>query len=288
MYKKLIPLIIILLLISGCGTKEKPGEPEKLEIHKGTDGLVMKFLENLPPDEVWKDSEFTIGLELQNKGAYTISGGIIVITGFDPLYINLKQDQASFDLEGKNINYPEGGYKILNLEAKNINFPKGKEEMISSFTARAYYDYETEAPAEVCINPDIYSYVKTEEVGCEVKTITLSGGQGAPVAVTRIEELISPISDSDNMEVEFKIYIVNKGKGDVVGNVNVKEVELAGRRIKCYPTEINLEERGEKATICRTSVERTQGAYITPIVTRLSYAYTQKQDKILRIKALSS
>ena len=291
MTRKILLLIILAMLLFsvGCGRlRTSPGEVEKLELHKGFEGLEINFVENHPPDEIGKDSKFTISLELRNKGPYSITDGTVVLSGFDPNYLIVEENRKGFDLEGKSIDFPEGDYERLDFSAQNIGFPEGSTEYPAALRARAYYDYGTEASAEVCINPDVYGYVKTEEVGCEVKEVKLSGGQGAPVAVTRVEEIISTTDIGTVLDVEFRVYISNKAKGEVLGDVNVDEVLLSNKRIKCEPEQIKLKEKEEKSTVCKTTVEKAAGAYLAPLITHLSYTYTQKTDKKFRIVSLTT
>jgi len=125
-YKILLIIILTIVLFSiGC-VRRPPGlEPEVIEYHKGTKGLEMSFIKNAPPAEVWEGNEFAIGLELENKGAYPIEEGYIVISGFIPDYIEVTPLEQTIDLQGKSPGYPEGDYKIINFQAKSFNIPQG-------------------------------------------------------------------------------------------------------------------------------------------------------------------
>lgn len=287
MFKK-ISLIIILLLIAGCGgfKKDTPSlEPEVIEYHKGTDGLVMEFLQNSPPDEIWKGSEFAIGIELKNKGTYPIESGSIILSGFVPEYINIAPLEKTIDLQAKGPGYPEGDYTVINFKARNFGLAKASKEYTDSIIARAYYDYQTDATADVCINPRLYSYVKTKETICEVKEITLSGGQGAPVAVKSIKELIS--QSGDGLEVEFRIDIENVGPGEVLGEVELESVKLSKRSLNCLPRLLDIKKK-EKTIYCKTKIGKDQGAYIAPLSISLSYTYTSQINKKIKIITLNT
>jgi len=286
MYKKIIPLMILLLFVLGCSQRGGGNIPDVVEYHKGTDGLSIEFVENLPPAEVWRSSDFTIGFKLRNKGPYSISDGVLSITGLNPEYITLEEDQLLFDLEARSAAYPEGDYKIVDFKAQNINFPPGSDTYNAAFTAKASYDYETEAIANVCINPHIYSYVNPEP-GCEVQPVTLSGGQGGPIAVTKVEERVSPAIALDEIDVEFKIFIANKGKGKSIEKTSIEEVTLSNKRIACNLREIELKDKEEKSILCKTTIDKAKGAYIAPLTVRLSYFYTQKLDKSFKIIAFT-
>ena len=281
---KLISFTLILILIVGCGNNDENELPDIPDYHSGTEGLSMKFLTNLPPNEIWENSDFIIGLELQNKGPSPIDDGIIVVTGFDPDYIMLNQDESAFELEERGPSYPEGGYKIINIPVRSIAMPEGSDSYSAGFTIRAYYDYQTEATATVCIDPNVYSLVSLNKA-CEVKEITMSGGQGAPVAITKVEPRISP-SDSSDIESEFKITIQNSGSGEVLGYININEVLLGTERIECNFKKVELKDK-KASFICKTNIDASRGSYSSPLTARFSYKYTQKLDKNINIIALT-
>jgi len=68
-----ILFIALLILISGCKGK-KSTEKSLEEIRTGTEGIVMNFLPNAPPDKIYAEqtdkNEFEVVLELRNKGAF--------------------------------------------------------------------------------------------------------------------------------------------------------------------------------------------------------------------------
>ena len=287
MKKIFISILLILVLISlGCKRFTTPDieEPEVIEYHKGTQGLEMSLIKNLPPGEIIEGGEFVIGLELRNKGAYDIKDGRISIYGFEDGYVAIFQPDMYFNIEGKKPGFPEGGYEILNFEAKNIAIPEIAEKYSAPFTISAYYNYQTEAGIEVCINPNLYSYIRTKETVCEPETITTSGGQGAPVAVTKVEEQFSPLGGS--IKVNFVIHFADKGDGKVVGGVRINEVRLSNVPISCETDYIELKGKEEKYILCTTETLPSAGSYIAPLSIKLSYDYTSKIDKTLNVRAL--
>ncbi|MBR9691852.1 hypothetical protein GOV06_03615, partial [Candidatus Woesearchaeota archaeon] len=186
MKSKILIMIFAVFILAGFGCQRgAPGfEPELVEYHKGYGGLEINIVKGLPPDEVIEKGEFVVGLELKNKGAYDIEGGKIIVYGFEDGYVSLDKFQVNVDIDGKKPGFPEGGFEIVNFNGINHAIPGSADIFLSPFTVRAYYRYQTEAGAEVCINPNIYSYVKTKEIVCEPGAVELSGGQGAPVAIT--------------------------------------------------------------------------------------------------------
>ncbi|MBD3354629.1 hypothetical protein GF361_01430 [Candidatus Woesearchaeota archaeon] len=280
--KKILILLVIgfLILVTGCGRTTPNLEPELIEYHKGTQGLEMNFVRNLPPDEISEGSEFIIGLELRNKGAYDIENGEISVSGYDQSKIQINEHGKYFNIEGKKPGFPEGGYEIINFRGKNIDFPKIKETDPARFKIITRYDYQTEAGAEVCINPDIYSHVKTKEKICEPKEIILSDGQGAPVAVTKIQQEAVPFEN--RIRIKFNIYMENKGEGDIKDNITLDEVRLANVPITCTKNNIELEE--DEKIECYTEILAGAGAYLTSLSIKLDYGYISRIGKIVQIR----
>ena len=287
MRKKRILLILLILVFASSGCK-RGGDgisPEVIEYHEGTEGLEMKFVKNLPPDEILEGSEFIIGLELRNKGASDIESGSMSIYGFESGYVSIEQPEIEFDIEGRKPGFPEGGYEIINFQAKNIEIPEIVSLYQTPFTVRSFYRYYTEAGAEVCINPNIYSYMETTDIICKPGEVKLSGGQGAPIEVTKIQETFAPYGNK--IRVNFIIHFKNKGDGEVVEGVYIEDVRLADESITCSTDFIELEGKEEKSIVCSTETLRSKGAYLTSILINLGYDYTSKIDKTLKIRSLT-
>ena len=102
-------LVIVVLFSFGCKKSSQLYEPEKIEYHIGTEGLVIVVVKDMPPDIVFENSEFVVGIELENKGAYDVSDGVVAIVGLDPKYTKIEKEQELFTIPGKSPSYPEGG-----------------------------------------------------------------------------------------------------------------------------------------------------------------------------------
>jgi len=288
MKKIILFLAAVLILFSyGCGLlpQEKPSLiPEKVEYHKGTKGIVVKVIENMPADEVWAGNDFMVGLELKNEGAYDVKEGMVGVSGFNPEFVFPSEDTVDFELAGKSPGNPTGDYKIEQFRFSNINYPEGKESIKETFKVSVGYEYETEATAVVCIDPDILGLTKSV---CRVGEVSLSGGQGAPIEVTRVEESISSLNGE--LEVNFVIFFRNAGKGEVFEDtVIILDAFLGGRQageeLDCGEPEIMLRKGIREHKIkCSAKIKKTQGAYTTPLVVRLGYVYIEHDHYILKI-----
>ena len=90
-----------------------------------------------------------------------------------------------------------------------VNVPFGADKYSPEILVTACYRYKTIADPKVCIDPNPFRAVQERKV-CEVRDQSLGGGQGAPVAVTKIEEQVG----SD--KIHFRIFIQNVGDGEVI------------------------------------------------------------------------
>ncbi|MBW2992430.1 hypothetical protein KY345_04400 [Candidatus Woesearchaeota archaeon] len=318
MDKKIIFVILVvcLLIFTGCDiikrrigpTEKEEGElvtPKEAEYHKGFKGVEVEFVKGQPPTNVWENTDFPITLKIQNKGAYDIDIGLLAITGNLYFIADEAQQGISFELEGKSQFNPEGefGFEKFSATAGTV-----EDDTTDSFFVVACYPYKTYASATICINPRVLEIDKAPEGECEVKTISLSGGQGAPVAVTKVEEEITPMGP-DVLKLSLKIYVSNKGGGKVVsternvyengcrggpigvediGLINVDDIRFSGYRlgggeyiIECPNLKGNkfrLDSSGEFIIECFANLDLlTIGsvAFTTPLLVELGYGYNQ-------------
>ena len=234
-YKKLIIIFVILLFIAGCkggGKKEYQPALTTKDLYTGTDGLEMEFLENAPPDEVFENNIFPVGLMIYNKGAYNIENGHISLS-LDQPYIEINANTLKSIKGGAE--FRDGGSIIFNIRGKEMENPKGDQDLLtftvttknlsktdpqsethtSPILITACYGYQTKATETVCIDTSIYNLKKMEK-SCEIETISLSG-QGAPVAVTEIKtEMLPDINNPSLIKPRFAITVKNLGKGEVI------------------------------------------------------------------------
>ena len=287
MKKIIVCLLLIGILLSlGCNRLKRPDidYPVSVDYHKGTKGLVIEKVDNLPPDEIMEGSDFVIGVELKNKGAVDIQEAIVTLYGFEGGYVSINNPQYYVDIPGSQPGFPEGGYEILNFEVKNNEIPEVVKTYTAAYTVSAYYRYKTEVASDVCINPNLYSYVKTKETVCEPKEITISGGQGAPVAVTKIEQSFTPYQEK--IKANFLITFANKGDGEVAGKVHIGDVRLANVPISCNQDSVTLKEKEEKSVLCSGEILLSSGTYIAPLAVDLIYDYISRLDEKVKIRSI--
>lgn len=320
MHAILVSLILIIsMFVSGCSGLFKPsGGIADANIHTGTQGIEMSFLGNAPPAQLiappeGERTEFQVGVKIDNKGAYDIKDGNLLLN-VEKDYMEIKDwqigeekmiqigasgEKTSFELKGRSqIDLiGEGVVAIANVEA--LPLESQSITHTSGITMTACYDYETLASADVCIDTDINS-MKSIEKTCTAQDISLSGGQGAPVSVDKIEVKMLPESQ-DFVRPQFVIHISNQADGMVlrrdkirdacsstplnpedINVISVYDVSFSGYslmagHIKCSPDKVKL--RGSDSRIVCTVekgvIKTDMETYRTQLQVTLKYGYSQ-------------
>ncbi len=302
MTKKRVMVIVLMLLLvfsTGCVKKKStetfgPGVMSN-KIYTGTNGINMKFMENMPPVRTYDKSGLNILVELNNKGAFETSGDIY-ITGFDKNLIPLKPLHHSFtNLEPKSNFNEQGGFEKLSFEAQSFRLPEGTDSFPVKMLVSMCYPYETKANPVVCIDPKLYD-VDVSEKACEARDISLGGGQGAPVAVTRVS------ADTIEDKVHFKIDIANVGGGEVIRRSSVSSTKCpfdleyadlnkvrydidmtSGSLEKCNPSNNEVPLTNGRGSIYCTFRVNADNSYQTPIKIKLDYGYVDSISKNVEI-----
>ncbi len=289
-------LILLITACTGIGqTKDKEGQLYTQEYRTGTAGLGISFVQNLPPARLFDTDQFNAMILVENKGAFTVGGpgDKVYISGFDQTIITgINTWGADIPvLEGKSQFVPTGSSD--NVHFKGLISPlrqKNIDKYPFTVLATACYSYETIATANICIDPNPYA-TNVRKV-CTPTSVSLGGGQGAPIAVTIIE------TDASPGRTRIKIQIQNLGTGDVfrygtdylakcspsspplafdeIDYVELVEVIVSGVSIKptCKPLDKNhIRLTSGKGTAFCEFTTSGQDAYTTPMTIKLRYGY---------------
>jgi hypothetical protein len=309
--KKSVLAVLLLILLVACAGGRKAEKPQPTDFRTGTQGLVMRFVPNLPPPRIFDREPFNAMLELENKGTSPLGAPTdrIYLSGFDNSIItgiNTYGEQIPL-MEGRGPFMPQGAVDtvsfrgtVQSLSAKRI------DKYQPTILATACYNYETIASAQVCIDPNPYAPTSVQKV-CIPSTVS-TGSQGAPIAVTGVEVDPSP------GRTRFTIRISNVGGGDVfrfgpqymdscspynpglsfdeidflqVAEVGVSDVSI---RETCKPLDNSQHIRltnGQATLFCEYTSMREQSPYLTPLNIILRYGYRQSIAKPLEIRPVA-
>jgi len=298
----LIFILIVVVFLSGCeliGTGETPSEKD---FRTGSNGLTISFLPNAPPDEVYEENPFSVGILLKNEGACEVRNGIVSFS-VEERYVEISnyENSVRFNLDGKSFATPGGDQETKFLKAKTKTIEGQSEKRETTIIASLCYPYKTIADASVCIDPDIYG-LKTMNKICSVKDISLPA-QGAPVAVTKIESKMLSAENDDYIKPQFIIHVKNVNNGEVIkkekfqdacssnsigiDDINVIDIkaELSGQMLECSPGTLKLKD-GEDSIRCvlEEGIPKERGTYTSPLVIELEYGYMNSISNTFLIK----
>ncbi|MBA3064697.1 hypothetical protein FP803_04640 [Candidatus Woesearchaeota archaeon] len=311
--RKIILMVIIFLLFFSFGCTPKT-EETGVDYRTGTQGIVMNFMADMPPAKMYDSMPIDLVVEIKNKGAYPqpnpLTGwainvispnakgiGTLYLSGFDTAFImGMPQSMSIPSLEGKNIYNSEGGYDVVSFRGNIIDFDsRNIDSYNANFLVTSCYNYETIASQTVCIDPEPYSTKQKTRVCTIPPSYSLSGGQGAPVAVTKVEETVL------SNKIQFKIYIKNLGDGEVIDKnrlnidcpysldyTNLDKVYVSGRvsgySLSCRPNNPIMLINGIGSVICTVpKPTMSRSAYTTPLQVNLEYGYSSSIQKSVEI-----
>ena len=302
--KIILPVTIILVLfISGCIQNPFVKPTTQDDLRTGRQGILMEYLNNAPPSEIYEDYPFQIGVILENVGASDIKNGFISFT-VEEAYMELmnqNDESVRFNLKGKSVSLPTGDQlvKIIKARTKKIGGQSEKHE--STILANVCYQYQTKKDVTACIDTDVYNLKKMQKV-CRVRDITLTP-QGAPVSITKIESEMLPAENDNLIKPAFKIHIKNVGNGEVIDKgkisdicssepVDYKElnivdikVMLSNEELECKPIPLKLRYDDDIVRcILEKGVPKERATYTAPLTIELNYGYTYSISKKIVIR----
>lgn len=304
--------IVIIMLISGCAKSSSRGSNPitDADVRKGFDGLDMEFVKNAPPDKLFEETTFPISIKLSNKGAYSIKNGFVAVN-FDRSYMDFEgpaKELMPFEVAGKSVFDLKGSDEYITFNGQTKKVGVQSEKQLSTMIARACHEYQTILGASICVDTDIFGN-SLRKKSCEAKDLEFANGQGAPVAITKIEVRMLPEQSSNKVKPHLILHIENKGKGQVITQSKVQEActktplkledfnrimiraSLSGSQLNCdtglQSGEARLREK--KDTVRCTleeGIDRTQDAFMAPLRIEMDYGYTSAISKDITIEKI--
>jgi hypothetical protein len=303
-----VVLIILIVLaafaMSSCKSKNQESNPNT-EYRTGSQGITTGFYADTPPKKVYAGSSLYIPVQIKNQGAYDdnpSSLGSVYLHGFDKTAMQFEESgDANFvkkelpPVSGKSPYLKDGGIDdslTFEIKENGLKVPYG-DKYEPTLMLSTCYRYRTLATPTVCIIPDPNLLIKNKL--CEPKIITLVS-QGAPVAVTKVEEEIS------KGMVSFMITVENIGGGNVIAlgsigecpfkldkfdKINSVDITVAMKSAQlqsCLPSKTIRLINGKGTAFCRFAIATSESSsFTTPLNIQLDYGYNTNAKRILTI-----
>ncbi len=241
-------IISIFLLIFSVSCAKKPSAGPTFEEGKYLEGLrgIDVSLENPEELKLTPGQEFLYIVNLKNLGRWPPRDLVsyrdinLIVYGHDKNYLEYDDEEITIvgeDLPGKT-RYGPGGERMetftgsVNEEnVKALGTPRLKQDTVIT----ACYDYATQASIPVCIDRD--GSAQRDGSGCPKEaTVTLSEGQAAPVAVTKVDYRTDKISP-DKIRVRFDIHFkqVDTSQGMKIYDKQAKSLRTGEDLDACDP-----------------------------------------------------
>ncbi|MBT5021594.1 hypothetical protein HON01_02135 [Candidatus Woesearchaeota archaeon] len=294
---------------SAWGGGQSTGNLQLHNPYQGIQGIMLEFVESMPPETVLIGDKFDIGIRVKNYGAYDIDTGkgeIILNADSNIFLVEGNKLTKNFEVLGRSEFLSEGEEDIIlfPIMVRCFDQLKGsKNNIIKTITAISCYDYETKFGVDVCLDPTAKDNINREEIEkiCEQQNLSFSGGQGAPIAINRVDANIVPyknklqamvtielsqVQDGEVYFSESKLSCSDPGKQNRI----YADVELRGQKLNCksltssgLPS--NVVELKSKVGMlrCQTELTSTEGTFTTPLTINLKYNFKSKIHQKLNI-----
>jgi hypothetical protein len=300
--KQIILCLILFMILIGC-TGIIPGQNKDTiqipDIHKGTQGLEINYLNGMPPVEIFENQLFEIGLEITNKGATDIQNGIYNIAINEQFLDLIDEKMNRINIKGKSIYQPLGGKEQIRLKVRSNQLGGQITKQSTTIIANACYEYSTKATVITCIDTQ---ELKQETKACKIQSHRVGGGQGGPVGVISVEPKMLPHENPDRIKPVYIIEIQNLGTGQIIDSnlvydactgrsLDKKEYDvvfvnamLSNDVLNCEPSPIKLRAK-ENKILCELNqgLDKNRGNYQSPLSIELDYGYMQTLPKTITI-----
>ncbi len=270
--KKVLFLIVVLsLLLLSCGRQSSADYNFK----QGVKEVRFDFLKGSPPSIVFPDSTFKIVSKIDNQAAYDIKNLNVQISGLDnKFYRVVSSSKVAFPLlEGRSASNPAGDKEVAEFTVETGNLLAYEKQFKDYFLLEASYESTMEFAESICLNPSLYDI---NDGGCRVDERERYSGQGAPLAVTKLDEVVSP---GDGAQVEFRLTLRSRGKGRVK-TATLKEARLGNKDINCIFRDTGKNKKKftfssskkEAILICKSPI-LSYTSYVTTFSAAFDYDY---------------
>jgi hypothetical protein len=291
--------VLVLVFLVGCDMvgfgSPQPQVPKITDLLIGTQGIVSSFVSL--PQSILMCQNMDVVVEMKNLGASVGEGDYVFIVEEGVLKSEAVKG-GRFKVEGKTQYSPQGEVIRKSLKVRSQNLPSQLETLSTPVIFQACYPYKTFLSSQVCL-----SSLSDGKGACVPKTLTYSGGQGAPVSVTKVEPKMLP--EGDGVRPAVILSVANVGGGRIVSASQVSSVcsgastadrlkneivvsaQLGGEEMDCNPKMLPFEVGKDVQVVCTGKNVVRQESYETVLTAELSYGYVSTVSRQITVNRLS-
>ena len=267
-----ILLVLVLFLVS-CGSSGTQQSDHNFK--QGVAEVNVDFLPNAPPDKIYPDTQFKIIAELHNLAAYDITNAELSVINIDPSYFEVDPLQSFLDdMQGRSLTNPDGDKLFIEFDGIAGTLFENARQYLGNYLLKLRYSSTMEFSDTLCMNADLYQVFDS---GCAVEQRKSYSGQGSPLAIAYMEEIISP---GGAPEVEFRLLLRNRGKGKIK-RVELQSARLGNDELDCHFSRSGLkgkkieftDKKQEVTILCNKKFLDNFKSYTTTIYLEFSYDY---------------
>ena len=263
----IVLLIILVVTIQSCTNNR----PSVINFYQGTQGIEVKFLNNAPPKEVTGEQEVPIFLEVANRGAHTTSERDAIINlrynsfyfekdRTDPTYLLSSSPTLELNrISGKSEEWPRGEFFVLPLAKLIAQDVPGTIEMPrTDIDVNVCYAYKTYFSEMICLDTDIFEMERRPI--CRNRGTFTYTGQGAPIAISKLEVDIRPIGFEEVGGAGYTLIQGEDGYTEMIESPTVDRLIMIEPVIRIYARNVG---RGSAFTTSSPVPTRNACSYDT-------------------------
>lgn len=273
--------IIAVLFIVGCSSGGTSVVTTNFK--QGVAEVSLEQVQNSPPREVFPESLFSMIVAVHNEAAYAVSDLRLEVLGIDQTYFDLYPSVEDIGvLQGRSLTNPIGDKTFIQFDGVSGDLVDGAQQYINPYFLQLSYRSQVQFADTICLSSTLYEF---DDGGCQVQSQKSYSGQGAPLAVTKMDTVVSP-----GVGAEFRLHLQNRGRGDVE-TVRLGNVQLGGEPVECaiqstdnpFAAAVWDSEQREMIVICRTDSLTTTTSYTTTLTADFLYTYKLQEQYQLRL-----
>ncbi|HLD80204.1 MAG TPA: hypothetical protein VJA18_06625 [Candidatus Nanoarchaeia archaeon] len=278
----IILVLVLSFLLVSCGEAAQRGKDINYK-----QGILDIEVSSLGQKEEYQGQQLELPVSVHNALAYGIENVLVYVTGFDNYYVELYSDEEQLaSLEGKSIFNSDGGKERIQFSGLLNQLLPGAEKEEQNYRIQVKYDSKVEFTPTICVTSDLgLGEYGMYQGACTVERELSYPGQGAPLAVTKLE--VIPRGGSG---IELRMDIENKGKG-MVDTVALVTASLGGKPLNCIfkggeaqtGSLFSLDAQQKSARLICTGSLASESPYTTNLQVELWYDYEITQKETLTI-----